>query len=277
MILNISNRTDIVQFFTPWLINRFKEGFFCIESEKINNIYELKPKNFEMLVFQTKNPKPIINNIKMFDNMGFKYFFIITVNPYNSEIEKNIDKSEIFQNIETLSKIIGKDKIIWKYAPVILNEEFNMQWHYKYFKVLCKKMQNTISNCIIEFIKPYNPPIHMNLFTPDISDDIQKEMTQQFDSIAKKYGITIFSRYSRYKISDLILRQIKEQLGYKPEKIETLDMGLPNTCKGLCEYCYCDGNQTFKKRLDHDEKSPLFFGQIDKNKKHAKRRVKPLT
>lgn len=277
MILNISNYTDIVQFFTPWLINRFKEGYFCVETEKTNNIYELKPSNFEILAFQTKNPKPIIPYIDMFDNDGYKYFFIVTVTPYSNEIEKNIDKSEIFQTFGNLSKKIGKDRIIWKYAPVILNEELNKEYHYKSFRALCKRLQNKTSSCIVEFIRPYNPPIHMNLFTPDIAENVQLEMINKFTKIAKEFGLTVYSKYGAFKISNLIKQQVITQLGFKPENLGVLDMGLPNTCKGLCEYCCCDGNQTFKKRKDHSENSPLFFGKINKNKKHAKRRVKPLT
>ena len=32
MILNVSGRTDIIAFYTPWLINRLKEGFVDVRN-----------------------------------------------------------------------------------------------------------------------------------------------------------------------------------------------------------------------------------------------------
>lgn len=31
MILNVSGRTDIVAFYTPWFMNRYKEGYLDVE------------------------------------------------------------------------------------------------------------------------------------------------------------------------------------------------------------------------------------------------------
>lgn len=32
MILNVSGRTDIVAFYTPWFINRYKDGFVDVRN-----------------------------------------------------------------------------------------------------------------------------------------------------------------------------------------------------------------------------------------------------
>lgn len=42
MLLNVSGRTDIVAFYTPWFINRYKEGFVDVRNpffEKLNTTF----------------------------------------------------------------------------------------------------------------------------------------------------------------------------------------------------------------------------------------------
>lgn len=61
MILNVSGRTDIVAFYTPWFINRYKEGFVDVRNpiypKLVSRIYF---NDVDLIVFCTKNPHPIL-------------------------------------------------------------------------------------------------------------------------------------------------------------------------------------------------------------------------
>ena len=35
MILNVSGRTDIVAFYTPWFMNRYKEGYLDVRNPSL--------------------------------------------------------------------------------------------------------------------------------------------------------------------------------------------------------------------------------------------------
>ena len=65
MILNVSGRTDIVAFYTPWFIKRLKEGFVDVRNSfnesQVSRIYF---DDVDMFVFCTKNPRPIIPYLK---------------------------------------------------------------------------------------------------------------------------------------------------------------------------------------------------------------------
>ena len=65
MILNVSGRTDIVAFYTPWFINRLKEGFVDVRNpfneSQVSRIYF---SDVDAIVFCTKNPRPIIPYLK---------------------------------------------------------------------------------------------------------------------------------------------------------------------------------------------------------------------
>ena len=65
MILNVSGRTDIVAFYSKWLMNRYKEGFVDVRNpfypSQISRIYF---EDVDAIMFCTKNPIPILKYLK---------------------------------------------------------------------------------------------------------------------------------------------------------------------------------------------------------------------
>ena len=70
MILNVSGRTNIVAFYTKLFINRYKEGFVDVRTPfypiSISRIYF---NDVDLIVFCTKNPRPIIPYLKENKNL----------------------------------------------------------------------------------------------------------------------------------------------------------------------------------------------------------------
>ena len=275
MILNISNNCDIVRFYSDWMINKFETGVFGIETENQNVAYELTPKNFELLVFQTKDPTHILPYYKKLKNMGFNMLFIITLNPYD-DIEPNLNKKQAFESFCKLSQLCGREHIVWKYAPIIINDEYSTEYHIKKFNAICKKVMPYTNECICEFLEPCKPPMHLSLYASDINKTQKSMLLSKFFTITKKYNIQLFSKHLKNNITTLISRKIYEFCDIKvTEKIPILDMGLKNTCKGMCEYCYCGGNQ-FYKNTECVVNSPIMIGYVDTNKRHIKKKCLPI-
>ncbi len=66
MIINTGMRTDIVQYYTPWLLKRFEAGFVFSRNPIYNyNVtrYELNPNLVDCVVFCSKNYSPIIKDL----------------------------------------------------------------------------------------------------------------------------------------------------------------------------------------------------------------------
>ena len=102
MILNISGRTDIVGFYTPWFLKRLKAGFVDVRNPynetQVSRIYF---EDVELLVFCTKNPRPIIPYLK---SIPKPLLFHITVTGYHQDIEPNVkDKKSIIEDIKEIS------------------------------------------------------------------------------------------------------------------------------------------------------------------------------
>jgi hypothetical protein len=69
MIINISGRTDIVNYYSEWLFNRFEEGYALSRNSLFPNQvrrYELDPSKVDCLVFGSKNYKPAMSRIALY-------------------------------------------------------------------------------------------------------------------------------------------------------------------------------------------------------------------
>lgn len=124
IIISASRSTDIPAFYAKWFINRLAAGY-CIWYNPFNQ----KPMRIcfdktKVVVFWTKNPEPLIEYLPELDKRGIRYYFQFTLNDYEAEgFEPNVPTIE--QRIETfksLSTIIGKEKVIWRFDPLILTD-----------------------------------------------------------------------------------------------------------------------------------------------------------
>ena len=124
VIVSASRSTDIPAFFSKWLFNRLDKGYV----KWINPFNRSTPQfvsfeNLRVFVFWTKNPKPIIPFLKTLDERGINYYFQYTINDYDIEgFEPNVPSlSERILIIKELAEVIGKEKIIWRFDPLIRN------------------------------------------------------------------------------------------------------------------------------------------------------------
>lgn len=123
VIISASRSTDIPAFFSKWFFYRLKKGY-CVWINPFNQQKQyISFSKCKVVVFWTKNPRPIIPYLHILDNLGIHYYFQVTLNDYAHEgLEPNLPSLE--QRIETfkeLSDIIGKERIIWRFDPVLFS------------------------------------------------------------------------------------------------------------------------------------------------------------
>lgn len=125
IIISASRSTDIPAFYAQWFINRLNIGYAVWY-----NPFNQKPMyvsfvNCKVVVFWTKNPEPLIPFLNELDERGIHYYFQYTLNDYEKEgFEPNVPKLE--RRIETfkeLSNLIGKEKVIWRFDPIIVTTQ----------------------------------------------------------------------------------------------------------------------------------------------------------
>lgn len=287
MILNVSGRTDIVSFYTEWFMNRYKEGFIDVRNpfnQKL--VSRISFDDVDAILFCTKNPTPIIEHL---ETIKKPILFHVTFTPYKTDIEPNVpNKKEIIDSIKKISKIVGIDNLYIRYDPIFLNEVYDLEYHKRAFERMCSLLEGYVKQIIISFIDDYkNVRNNKNtLRNRDFTENDYREIGLHFSSSALKHKMTVqtcfedhnLSEYG-FKIGDCISHEVAYRLtkkhfkkwtarkGDKCSCIQTVDVGVYNSCKHFCKYCYAnyDEKQVNINFKNHNPNSSLLVGELEPN------------
>ncbi len=122
VIISASRSTDIPAFYAKWFFNRLAKGYCAWYNPFNQQKMYISFSKCKVVVFWTKNPKPIMPYLHILDEMGIHYYFQVTLNDYIKEgFEPNVPSVE--ERIETFKRLsdkIGKEKVIWRFDPLII-------------------------------------------------------------------------------------------------------------------------------------------------------------
>ena len=285
MILNISGRTDIVAFYSTWLMNRLEEGFIDVRNPfNPQMVSRIMLSDVDLLFFCTKNPRPILSKL---ESIKKKVYFHVTLTPYKEDIEPNIPpKKEIIESIKKLSKIIGKDNLVIRYDPIFINDKYTLSYHTRAFDKLCELLDGYVNKILIHFIDDYKN-VRGNYYIlryRQINENDYEVIGKSFSESARKHNITVQTCNEQRDLSEFgfikgecISRELAFKLTGKIYKkkwkqrkdlvcncVEMVDIGVYNSCKHFCKYCYA--NYSEKEVINnfnlHNPKSSLLIGEL---------------
>ena len=125
VIISASRSTDIPAFYANWFFNRLAKGYCAWYNPFNQQKMYISFQNCKVVVFWTKNPKPILPYLHKLDEKGIHYYFQVTLNDYVKEgFEPNV--SSVADRVETfkqLSEMIGKERVIWRFDPLIITPD----------------------------------------------------------------------------------------------------------------------------------------------------------
>ncbi len=304
MIISASRRNDLPAFFSEWFFNRIKDGFVLVRnpmnSKQISKI-SFKPDVVDCFVFWTKNPKQMIPNLRILDELGYAYYFQFTLNPYNNKIEPYVPpKKGLIETFIALSEKIGKNRVIWRYDPILLNEEITVDYHRKYFEYMISKLHKHTTKCVISFIDFYKKcERNLKPISPILlNEKVKFEIAESLKNISLKYDIAIETCAEDIELSsigishgkciddslvaELCKGKIKVEKDINQREVcgcvTSIDIGAYNTCGHGCLYCYANFNKDIvtKNMKSHNPMSPLLFGEVGPNDKISERKVKTI-
>lgn len=144
MILSVSRRTDIPNYYSEWFFNRIKEGFLYVRNPmNAHQISEIKitPDIVDCIVFWTKNPSPMMKRLD--ELKEYSYYFQFTLTGYGNDIEKSLPnkKTVMIPIFQELSDKIGKQKVIWRYDPILFSDRYTKEYHLKAFKSIAEVLK----------------------------------------------------------------------------------------------------------------------------------------
>ena len=285
MILNVSGRTDIVAFYTPWFMNRYKEGYLDVRNPFNSKLVSrINFSNVDLILFCTKNPLPIIDRIKEIDK---PIIFHVTLTPYKKDIEPYvIDKRLVIEGIKRLSDILGSDNVVVRYDPIFLSDSYTLMYHIRAFDKMCKLLKGYVKKVVVSFLDDYkNVRYNMRyLRLRAFTEEDYKQIGLNFSRSALENGMSVQTCFEERNLVNygftrgecLSLSLAEKITGKKPKKwkargkkgcncAEMVDVGVYNTCKHFCKYCYAnyDEKMVNDNTLRHDVNSSLLIGRID--------------
>jgi len=303
LIISASRRTDIPAFYSDWFFNRIKEGYVLVRNPM--NIHQISKKSLtpdvvDCIVFWTKNPKPMISRLD--ELKDYCYYFQFTLNSYAKDIEPNVPSKDkgVIETFKTLSDKIGSERLIWRYDPILINNKYTVDYHIKYFRKLAEMLDGKFEHCVISFVDYYRKN-SSNFKENNISEleyDSIKTIVKSFTETAEQFGFTIKTCAEKYDLSkygiihnkciddELIGRILGIDLSVQKDKnqrdecgcVESIDIGLYNTCPHSCKYCYANySNKTVTANIEkYDPSSPLLCSSLMEGDKITERKVKSL-
>lgn len=287
MILNVSGRTDIIAFYSQWFINRYKEGFVDVRNPfNQNMVSRIYFNDVDAIMFCTKNPIPILPYLKEIDK---PIEFHVTITPYKNDIEPNVPfKKDIIEAIKQVSNIIGKQHLSVRYDPIFISDKYSLEYHKKAFEKLCSLLNGYINRIIISFIDEYkNVSKNQNILKmKEMTENDYKEIGTSFSKSAKKYNIIVhtcfedknlceygftkgecMSKELAYKLTGKTYKKWTARKEKKCNCVEMVDIGVYNSCKHFCKYCYAnfDEKQVINNFNNHNPNSSLLVGELKKD------------
>ena len=262
MIISASRRTDIPAFFSEWMIERIHEGYVEVKNpmnpQQIRRI-ELSPEKVDCIVFWSKNPRPLLDHLEALQDYAFYVQF--TLNPYDSDMEPHVPrKEEIIETFKRLSDLIGPQRVLWRYDPVILNDVYPITYHIDHFSDLAAALKQYTESVTFSYIDYYRK-IDRNWKThglSEISIEDKETIAENFSRSASENKLRISAcaesiDLSKYNIEpgrcidDRVISKItgkalelSKDKGQRPACgcVNSIDIGTYNTCRHGCVYCY---------------------------------------
>ena len=287
MIINTGGRTDTVQYYTQWLLKRFEEGYVYSRNPLFPNKvtrYELTPEAVDCVQFCSKNYAPILDELPPLVDR-FHTYFHYTITAYGKDVEPGVPSiEESMETLKKLSAIVGKQRVAWRYDPVLLTQRYTLQAHLETFDRMAKELTPYVDRCIFSFVEMYQKlETNMPELIPLTEGDMDA-LARGLGEIAAKHGLYLqtcgtngdYSRYGIHPSGCMTLEMIGKANGITFRRlkhkgmrqgchcIESSDIGAYDTCMNGCKYCYANKRpeRAFENYRLHDPDSPLLLGHL---------------
>lgn len=303
MILSASRRTDIPNYYSDWFLNRLREGFLYVRNpmnpRQVSEI-ALSPETVDCIVFWTKNPEPMMSRLGELKNYPFCFQFTLT--GYGADVERNVpDKLTVMAPMfRRLSEIIGRERVVWRYDPILFTEKYSPEYHLELFGKLARALRGCTERCVVSFADIYakNRRTMAALRTYEPEGRQLSAFAERLGRIASENGMEMFSCCERMDLEGcgikhgscidqtLIERiigcgtQLHRDRNQRPGCgcMESVDVGCYDTCRNGCVYCYASHDPSGRSLNGrrYNPLSPLLGGELTESDRVTPRRMQSV-
>jgi DNA repair photolyase len=272
MIISASRRTDLPAFHASWFMERIREGEVIVSNpfnRSSRKTVSLRPEDVDVIVFWTRNARPILSHLEDLEHRGFQYVFLYTITGYGPPLEKLAPPlEEALETFKTLSHKIGPERIIWRFDPIVHIAGKGEEWVIARFEKIVRALRNDTERVIVSFLDLYRKVVRrlalleqesgLQVVDSANEKDVVRRIATALVALASENNVTIQSCAEKTALEQFGIKPgscidgallnkifgLKINVG-KDRNQRTLcrctasqDIGEYNTCRYGCAYCY---------------------------------------
>lgn len=287
MILSIDFRTDIPAFYSEWLLNRFREGYVMFRNPTAPNTVHkviLDKDHIEGIMWCSKDYSKIMPRLNEITDK-FPSVFHYTITGYGCDLEPNVPNiNKSIGYFRELSKMYGKERVIWRYDPIMLTDYYTITTHVMNFGYICRALHDYTDRVVVNFVSLYEK---VKRHMPELKEMTYNEKLKTIMNllqVCNDYNMKLQTCGNGLQFKDLEGVEVTgcldihalNLLGIYPKETKkaapwgclcypNTSIGVYNTCMHKCKYCYAsaDFEQCEKNYNNHDPNSPLLVGHLN--------------
>ncbi|MDH7483135.1 MAG: DUF1848 domain-containing protein [Spirochaetales bacterium] len=265
-VISASRRTDIPSFQADWFFKQLAQGWVEVRNPwnaRQRRVISLAPEDVTCFVFWTRDPRPMMEHLEKLQ--AYQYLVHYTVNAYGPPLEPDAPSLEYsVRTIRELAARAGRERIIWRYDPVVLTGPHDEAWHRAAFAELAEKLSGWVRHCVISVYDTYRCAQARiraaGLAVPALSE-LQEDYVRLLAMLVKiahdsNMPVALCAEPSLHDvpgisqiacIDESMIRELASPVHvpgrdrYQREGctyLESVDIGAYGTCKRHCLYCY---------------------------------------
>jgi hypothetical protein len=288
MIISASRRTDLPAFYAEWVVQRFRAGYCLVPNpyypEQVSRI-SLVPENVDVIVFWTRNPKPLLPHLAEFTQRHFRFYFQYTLLANPPSLDPGaLPLENSVSAFRALAEAIGPERVIWRYDPIILSSETDYDFHRRTFERLATALRGYTRRCVISLLDSYRK-IEKRMKgiepLPPTGADFEALLrflaqtaavnSMEIQSCAEPASLEPYGIRAGKCVDDAYIRDVFGlDVTHAKDPVQrpvcgcvtSRDIGAYDTCLAGCRYCYATSRFERSKAnfQRHDPLSPLQVG-----------------
>ncbi len=200
VIISTSRATDIPAFFSTWFRNRLDAGYLRWTNPfNAKQVQYVSFRKTRVIVFWSKNPKPLIRYLPEIDAKGLNYYFHFTLNDYEIDgLEPNVPPlKQRVETFKTLAELIGKERVIWRFDPLILTDSITIDVLIDRIARVADMLLGYTKKLVISFAdinnykKVQNNLARRKVRYRDFTPDLMTELAQRLSVLNREWGLEI--------------------------------------------------------------------------------------
>jgi hypothetical protein len=276
MIISASRRTDIPAFYADWFMQRIRHGH-CLVPNPFNTRQiahvSLKPDEVDVIVFWTRNPRPLLPYLPELDGRGYRYYFQYTILNYPHSIDQKTPSLEsAIETFQDLAGMCGPERIIWRYDPLLFTTITPAEFHLLAYTVIAQRLAGSTGRSVISIADDY-PKARKRLSQLEgqgirlvqanlTSHTWFGELLQLLAQVARQHGMQITSCAEELDLRPYGIQPgrcidheyIRDTFGLEVTSrkdpaqrkdcgcVISKDIGMYQSCLYGCQYCYANAD-----------------------------------